>query len=98
VCMCVCVCVCVCVCTHLGFSSRTRYAHIFQGKHIVFLIRCSIERKKSFQRFLERRKVLFKVMHTRGFLRSDLLIGKGEVVLSELLTRCEVTHAIPVCW
>ena len=55
-----------------------------------------IERSKPFQRFLERKKAVFEVFHSRGFLRKPLSLGKGLLKLDALMNQSEVSELIEV--
>lgn len=55
-----------------------------------------IDRTKSFQRFVERRKATFEVIHYRGFLRKSVSLGKGHLKLDAFLDKSEVHEVIEV--
>ncbi|KAG5461757.1 MAG: hypothetical protein BJ554DRAFT_5996, partial [Olpidium bornovanus] len=55
-----------------------------------FAKRIPIERTKAFQRYVERKKVQFEVMHYRGFFRSKIHLGKCQLKIDSLLSKCEV--------
>eukprot|EP01112_Ceratiomyxa_fruticulosa_P021634 TRINITY_DN7680_c0_g5_i1.p1 TRINITY_DN7680_c0_g5~~TRINITY_DN7680_c0_g5_i1.p1 ORF type:complete len:803 (-),score=262.51 TRINITY_DN7680_c0_g5_i1:82-2490(-) len=60
-----------------------------------FTKKVQIERKKSFQRFVEKKKVVVQVWHSR-FLLPDLLIGRGEGVIQPLVEKSEVICNAPI--
>lgn len=49
-----------------------------------------IDRSKTFQRFLERKKATVEVWHYRGFLRKSISLGKATVKLEDLLRKAEI--------
>ncbi|KAJ3273745.1 Coiled-coil and C2 domain-containing protein 1B [Borealophlyctis nickersoniae] len=55
-----------------------------------------IERTRTFQRYLERKKATFEVFHYRGFfgLGKRISLGKCSVKLDALLTKCEVHEIV----
>ncbi|KYR01169.1 hypothetical protein DLAC_02278 [Tieghemostelium lacteum] len=55
----------------------------------------AIERKKSFQRVLEKKKLTLVFCSSRMlFLKS--VIGKAEIKLLDLLTKCEISERVPI--
>jgi hypothetical protein len=54
----------------------------------------TIERKRSFAKFCERRKVYFEIWHAR--LLKDLLVGKVEVRLNDLVGKCSSHQVAPI--
>ncbi|ORX79251.1 hypothetical protein K493DRAFT_342720 [Basidiobolus meristosporus CBS 931.73] len=56
--------------------------------------RIPIERTRSFQRFVERKKAVFEVFHYRGFLWRAVSLGKVQVKLDRLLHRCEIHEVL----
>lgn len=55
----------------------------------------TIERKKSFQIFCERKKIFVELYQSR-LLLSSVLLGKGELKMSTLLEKCETKETIEV--
>eukprot|EP01113_Clastostelium_recurvatum_P018901 TRINITY_DN2227_c0_g1_i2.p1 TRINITY_DN2227_c0_g1~~TRINITY_DN2227_c0_g1_i2.p1 ORF type:complete len:785 (-),score=252.31 TRINITY_DN2227_c0_g1_i2:70-2169(-) len=55
-----------------------------------------IERKKSFQRFLEKKKSIIVYVYHSRFLLADLLVGKGELSLQPLLDKSELVARVPI--
>lgn len=55
-----------------------------------------IDRKKpSFQRFLEKKQIVFTLYHSR-FLVSDLVVARAELAIPELTEKAEVIKKVPV--
>ncbi|KAG0054676.1 Coiled-coil and C2 domain-containing protein 1B [Gryganskiella cystojenkinii] len=55
-----------------------------------------IERTRTFQKFVERRKVTFEVWHYRGLLWKDYQLGKAQIPLLSLLNHSEIHEIIPL--
>jgi len=59
-----------------------------------FVGKLQVERAKSFLRFCERKRPMsVDIYHHRLFGR-DVLLGKGVILLNELINKCEVTQTI----
>ncbi|CAG8731297.1 8222_t:CDS:2, partial [Dentiscutata erythropus] len=54
----------------------------------------SIERTKSFQRYIDRKKATFEVFHYRGFLRRAISLGKAQVKLDSLSRKAEIHEVL----
>ncbi|CAG8634985.1 8643_t:CDS:2 [Gigaspora rosea] len=54
----------------------------------------SIERTKSFQRFIDRKKATFEVFHYRGFLRRAISLGRAQVKLDTLSGKAEIHEVL----
>ncbi|CAG8528003.1 14725_t:CDS:2, partial [Cetraspora pellucida] len=54
----------------------------------------SIERTKSFQRFISRKKATFEVFHYRGFLRRAISLGKAQLKLDSLTGKAEIHEVL----
>nr|KAJ3421690.1 Coiled-coil and C2 domain-containing protein 1B [Polyrhizophydium stewartii] len=66
-----------------------------------FTKRVRIERNRAFQRFLERRKAVFEIYHSKPGLLSyvvtrRLLLGKATIKLEPLLTKCEIHEIVDI--
>lgn len=56
-----------------------------------------IQRKKSFQRWLERKDLRFELWESRGFFRGgDQLMGRVDVPMEPLLQQCTIRGVFPV--
>eukprot|EP00698_Gefionella_okellyi_P008239 TRINITY_DN2033_c0_g1_i2.p1 TRINITY_DN2033_c0_g1~~TRINITY_DN2033_c0_g1_i2.p1 ORF type:complete len:677 (-),score=173.32 TRINITY_DN2033_c0_g1_i2:26-2056(-) len=58
-----------------------------------FVGKVAILRNKSLSAFLKRGKIRFELFHYR-FLQSDVSIGKAEIPLADLLTKCEIKSVL----
>ncbi|KAI8048582.1 hypothetical protein BDF22DRAFT_779163 [Syncephalis plumigaleata] len=55
-----------------------------------------IQRNRTLQRHLERKKMTFDIMSYRGFLRGSVCIGRAALKLDGLLKHCTIDEIIPL--
>ncbi|KAI3636021.1 hypothetical protein MIR68_005902 [Amoeboaphelidium protococcarum] len=67
-----------------------------QNPQFDFIKVARIERNKSFQRYVERKKMNFDLYHYRGFLRKSALIGRAQLKLDQLLSESMVYSILPL--
>jgi len=68
---------------------------ILTNSDINYSMKFSIERKKSFQIFCERKKISLELYQRKLLLLSNLL-GKGEIRLSALLDKCQFIENVEI--
>ncbi|KAF9972570.1 Coiled-coil and C2 domain-containing protein 1B [Actinomortierella ambigua] len=61
-----------------------------------FTQKIGIERTRSFQNFVQRRKATFEVWHYRGMFRKSLPLGRAQVSLQSLLHHSEIHEVLPL--
>lgn len=55
-----------------------------------------IQRKKTFQKWLERKDLKVELWESRGWLKGDRLIGRADISMKPLLKQCTIKGIVPV--